>query len=256
MKKSSNGQITVIVILLICLSCTSVYICYDKFLKNDILESDNLKNNQEKENNTAPEEKEQTIATNSRLVKYLYNKVVDTSVESNPYWMYGESDNFTVQTAPEEQKMYLVGINLVKSKETTPDCNNVPTKDGGYSSSCNTNPKAYKKSYIEYIYKELFGPDATFSTSADIQTSRQGLEIYKYIQSNDSYVKYTIEGGGTQSGKYTSQITKAIKKDQEIKIYETITISDINETHSESKYIYTFTKDNDEMYHFISRVKE
>lgn len=57
---------------------------------------------------------------------------------------------------------------------------------------------------------------------------------------------------------YKSTITKASKSNNEVKLYEHTELTDeINPSNNKTAdYIYTFSIDEDDMYSFVSRIKE
>ncbi len=260
--RKKKGNIVVIIILAVALCASLGFILYDYVLRGDVSTSDtsksnlNDKNKVDKRNDSRPKE----IDVNGRLVKYLYNKVVDSKTIENPYWMYEGNDNFSVSTATEEQKMRLVSINLNKSKEQWTNCEGAPQQYGDYVTSCSllNSGTAYSKEYIEYVYKDLFGQDAILNTNSNMVSNVRSTTLYKYIQNSDSYIEYTVEAGGTSSMTYKSTITKASKSNIEVKLYEhTELIDQTNPSNNKTAdYIYTFSIDEDDMYSFVSRIKE
>lgn len=258
--------ITIVLALLLLATCS--YIIYDKVFYKE--RETNVEANNK---NDKTEVKEEQLDINSRLVQSLYNKVVSAN-DNGKYWMYdyhlnkNETTDYFVSKSDEKTKMNLVGNNLNNNKTTIIECDNsIPNTvkiDGyDYKSACYARsegaygyiPTSYEKSYVEMIYKDLFGNDAKLDTSIDIQFAMYAPEMYHYIESIDKYVLYVAEGGGTSATTYSGMVTKAIKLGNKLKITEKVTVTDPEETKNYN-YVYTFKLEDDEMYTFVSREKE
>ena len=129
----------------------------------------------------------------------------------------------------------------------------------------------YSKKYVETVYKRLFGKDAKLDTSVPITNISYPI-AYFYNENLDSYIEYAAVGGTTGAPiQYKSEIEKAELKDATLKIYEkTVTtvkeddVYDNNgniEKYGDTKnttdtYVYTFLRESDGMYKFVSRIKE
>ena len=275
-EKKSKGSLVVIIILIVLLLGACAYIGYDKFfLKKDNQVNDNNEN-----------KGVEKLDVNSRLVQSLYNRVsigeLKKEVGKCGIFMYDYDKDFYASTAEEKNKMQFVGNLLTPSKQNEyvgdesliPDT--IPNYDY-YESviSSNKNYGGYKieyyydRSYIENLYKEIFGSNAKLDTSVVIEVGEYKAELYHYIPSIDKYVLYinTLGVGGT-CGPWTKDISlqKATKDGNKLKIYETETefimgdASDSGdrkyEVSSKNNYVYTFELEDDGMYKFVSRVKE
>lgn len=277
MKTKTNTII--IVVLTILLLGTISYIGYDILLAKG---KNNISNDKTNTSNKTGEEKELDI--NSRLVQSLYHKVTsDSGIDPYVFWRYRSSDNsnsltdFNANSTSEEIKMQLVSLNLKDEEKIYINCSttNIPAENAGYNSFCylnktyndNSPQYAYTKSYIESVYKDLYGSQSKLDTSAVIWLDAFGCSKLVYVNTLDMYIEYTTECGGTSGpGGYEAKISKAIQKDDTIQIYQDVTETDYEEingvidesneaTRKTKNYtlIYTFKLDEDGMYNFISR---
>lgn len=226
-------------------------------------------------------EKEE-LDINSRLVQNLYDSVtVDGVLSSVSYWVYSDSlpgpgsydfKNFYAESASEQIKMNIVGMNLLESKQKFANCSsvNIPKENSFGISACyaNTMPgyeglyisKSYDRSYIERVYKNIFGKDEKLDTSIDIPMNFFGSRSYSYVASEDAYVLYVAEVGGTGGpGGYSASLKSAAKDGNMLYIYEDVKneIYDSNSVYIKTeKYTmtYTFELEDDNMYKFVSAV--
>ena len=270
----TNKILVVLVVIFFLTTLVSLgYICYEKYFNTNSNSNTNTN-----ENNNLTDNKEEELDINSRLVKSLYNKVVLDDNSSNKYFMYANNDNYTVSKASEESKLTLAYFNLKNNNLSSVSISNLPetTVVPGYSYSSYGMPYhtlnkgdvgGLGDNYVSFFsyddlllaYKDLFGNDATFSKNTPIRTDNYSVLYYIYNNTLDGYVPYITEGGGTSSFNYNSEITKALKTNNQILIYERVNTVPLNSnttTNESSTYIYTFNIDNDGMYSFVSRVKE
>ena len=281
-KKQGKGLVVIVVILIIAVLGLVGFICYDKHL----IFSSTSKDNDLKSNNTSSNSKEK-LDINSRLVQDLYSLVTIDADDCNKNWIYGYdkdnnkyNDEFNVETADESVKMNFVGNLLSESKINYVDCSTItiPNQLNDADSFCyasnneeNKEIKTYDKSYIEYLYKKLFGKNQKLDTNVEVKADKFGGQAYFYISSYDKYFLYLREVGGTCGpDKYNTKITKAFKIGKQIKIYENEilnhyeegndqtygTSDDVVKEVSNNTYIYTFNQEDDGMYSFVSRLKE
>lgn len=295
-KNKYTGKTVVIIILVVLVIGLVGYICYDKF----IIKSNNNLNKQNTTSKVKKESKKEKLDINSRLVQTLYRKVSDESEADENFgysyfWKDEQNDSsnnavvgklpedYYVKDASELSKMAYVGYNLGEAKKELVVCtgNNLPqntvskningnniTLHSGCDQTYNNNATftySYSKNEIERIYKDLYGNDATLDTSIVIPLNQYHVENYVYDEKLDKYVLYYIVGGGIQgSGGFTTKLEKAVRTNDEVKIYEKVKLEYYEENDSEAKnplykeatYIYTFKLDSDSMYTFVSRVKE
>lgn len=283
-KNKTIGKTVTIIILVVLLLGAFGYIGYDHFFTTEKITSDQeLKN----EKNVKKGDHGKELDVNSRLVRTLYNKVStgessekEATCRYNYMYVYNYDDNsykdFYVDQATEEQKMELLSLKLNDHGTGLLSCHDItiPDKMNDYTSIC-SNDKTnfepyYYKNYIEMLYKDLYGNDATLDTSKPIYTDEIHAYAYHYISSLDKYMQYRIDAGGVCGpiGMYGT-ITKAIQTADSIKIYEKVTTvnysKEVNgvivedesyKTTMDTNYVYTFKLDSDGMYNFISRVKE
>lgn len=250
------------------------YIVYNEFFNTSSSSEEEI-NNENTPNNLASEEE---LDVNSRLVQSLYNKVVLNEDSAHKYFMYDDNDNYIVNEASEESRLTLAYNNL-KNKDigyvntaNLPETTVVPAYSYSsygmpYHSLNSGDVPGMGNDYVSFFsyddlvlaYKDLFGSDALFTKETPIKTDSYGVLYYIYNESLDGYVPYITEGGGTSSFNYTSEITKALKTNNQILIYEevsTVPLNSNNTISESSTYIYTFNIDDDGMYSFVSRVKE
>ena len=262
----SNKVLVILVIFFFLTTIVSVcYIGYDFFSQ----ESESVE-----EQNNADEE----LDINSRLVQSLYGKVVLDDDTNYKYFMYENNDNYIVSDASSSSKLTLAYFNL---KAT--DIRTLSSDISDLSSVLQTNTISglnysyvldneefdneffsyYTVSFIPYdkmsnSYRDLFGDDAVIDKSVPIKTDYYNVRYYIYNETLDGYVPYITEGGGTSGSYFIGKVTKAIKSDGEILIYESveeIPLGDGIEVASPSTYVYTFQVEDDG-YTFVSRIKE
>ena len=262
----SNKVLVVLVIILFFTTIASVsYIGYDFF--NQGSESVEKQNNADEE-----------LDINSRLIQSLYGKVVLDDDTNYKYFMYENNDNYIVSDASSSSKLTLAYYNL---KAT--DIRTLSSDISDLSSVSQTNTISglnysyvldneefdngffsyYTVSFIPYdkmsnSYRDLFGDDAVIDKSIPIKTDYYNVRYYIYNETLDGYVPYITEGGGTSGSYFVGKVTKAIKSDGEILIYESVEevpLGDGIEVASPSTYVYTFQVEDDG-YTFISRIKE
>lgn len=273
-KKSSIGYIIVIILLILGFGG---YILFDQgLIKLDAFN---------KKSEVKEEAKKEELDVNSRLVQSLYNMVTDSddSYSYTKYWVYsdrgedqGKIKDFFVDKASEEMKMNIVGLNLSESDKNTELCSDIsiPAKKDGRYSLCElhrlydsgmSRETYYTRSYIETLYKTIFGKDAKLDTSVSIATDWARGSAFNYIEEYDAYFEYQAEGvGGTfPPGGYEGVVAKALKDEDKLIIYENVKFTsyqDYDESNQpnidEFYYVYTFELEDDGMYKFVSRVKE
>lgn len=266
-KKTNKGFIAVIIILVLLLVGSIGFIVYDKLLVTDSVSSE--KSDVKDDNKSdVKDSKEKELDINSRLVQSLYNKV---TIKNSDWLYYDKNTNFNVNSDGVERiKMNLVGINLNDKNHNYIDCtdnNGIPANSSdGYFSVCSANKQwqasdlqsGYSRSYIESVYKDLFGSDVKLDKTQPIYIGQFSCEAYHYVESLDQYVRYLAECGGATCNQITTKLTKAVKNSNEIKIYESF--EDIGCGSEDPKknytYVYTFELDEDGMYNFVSRVAE
>ena len=262
-KKGSFWKIFIIILLLILFAVggwfgNSFY--QEKIAKKDT--SDTSDTNKKKKDNTEEEEKDEELDTKSDLVQKLYNKVTiyneGVKADCHKNWIYGNKDEFLVSYETDEVKLNLVNINLDDSKKQTELCDNInipSTLDNFYSDCTFLNGSDlqvyFTKDYVQTIYKDIYGKDATFNSSTYISA-----KIVRYYPIGDKYYKYTAIGGDVCGpADYVSTIVKAEKVGKEIKIYESESYNEEGKDSVISSYIYTFSKQSDGNYAFVSRKK-
>ncbi len=287
-KKKSTGKTVTIVILIILLFGSFGYIGYDKFYVKENSSTTSKKEELSKE-------KEEKLDIHSRLVQTLYKKVSSENMENPNYYLfwkdYGKFDaykgelptDYLVNNSTELSKMAYVGYNLNSAKRDIVECSSLTSTritkiiNGNelamhsecdqefYSDNVPTITYAFSKNEVERVYKDLFGEENPLDTSIIISMDAFNAENYIYNEDLDKYVLYQIEGGGTGGpGGFTTKLEKAIRKNNEIKIYEKVKLeyydssdSEVkNPLYNESIYVYTFKQDSDNMYTFVNRIKE
>lgn len=281
-EKTSNGKIVVIIILSVLLLVAVSYIGYDILF---VKEESSIGNQKLNKNRKSTKEKELDI--HSRLVQTLYHKVTSDENGWAIFWRYADTDvdfyhgdlsltDFNINKTSEEVKMKLVALNLKDAEKQWIECStaNIPKQvSDDYKNVCyaneigithNDSQYGYTKSYVESIYKELYGNHAELDTSVDIYTDMHAVRKLVYINSLDMYVFYQIDSGGLSGpGGYSTKISKATSNGKTIKIEQAVTKTEyqddstpISPIISNYTLVYTFRLDSDGMYNFISRVKE
>ena len=267
----------VLVVFVIIFFLTTVagasYIVYEEFLNNNS-SVDNVKNNVNTSSNIEETNGEEELDVNSRLVQSLYNKVVLNGDNENKYFMYDDNDNYIVSEASEESKLTLAYNNLKENEFGHVNTSNLPSTMviPGYTYSSyilsyhtldNGDVVGLGEDYVSFFsydslllaYKDLFGNDKTVDKSIPIRTDFYNMKYYVYNDSLDGYIPYVNEGGGTGKPVYSGNVSRAVKNDNQIVIYEEVSELSID-GESLSTYAYTFNIDDDGMYSFVSRIKE
>lgn len=258
----SNKVLVILVVFFFLITIVSVsYIGYDFFSQ----ESESVE-----EQNNADEE----LDINSRLVQSLYGKVVLDDDTNYKYFMYENNDNYIVSDASSSSKLTLAYFNLkatdvrtlssdISDLSSLSQTNTISGLDYSYvldnEEFDNGVRSYYTVSFIPYdkmnnSYRDLFGDDAVIDKSVPIKTDYYNVRYYIYNETLDGYVPYR----GTSGSYFVGKVTKAIKSDGEILIYESVEevpLGDGIEVASPSTYVYTFQVEDDG-YTFISRIKE
>lgn len=241
----------------------------------DLIVSKKTEEPAKKEEPESKEVKDGELAVDSEIVKELYSKVTDgelsddqgsyRSCEKN--WLYGTSDSgykeeFDVSTALPEEKANFVFRNLEKSKGKVESCDNlnIPSRVDSFYSICSFNKEvnpigeevSYDVKYVEDIYHDLFGKNDKYNQ--DLVLKGQG-NIVQFLNIGGRYYEY-IRVGGSVCGpvKYIDKITKAVKENGTIKIYESEEYFEENVSKKKANFVYTF-KNEDDSYIFVSRKK-
>ena len=288
-KNGNKGLIVFLVLLILIILGLVGYICYDKkliFNDNKVTSS----------SNKLGKEQSLDINSRLVQTLYNSVTPIDESCFRYSIYGMVQDNDYIVDEVSEKDKMALVKHNLKNNYYETVSCTdvnvpdtlsiNVNGTDINYYSSCSVNDpnadqstpieqrfieKEYSKEYVETIYKSLFGKDAKLDTNVPI-TSSYVPEAYVYNKDVDSYIKYAFAGGGTCGPvKYKDKIEKAVLKGDTLKIYEKTDVTtgpddtyDSNgnllkhedATTSTNYHVYTFLRESDGMYKFVSRIKE
>ncbi len=287
LKPKSTGKTVVIVLLCLVIACLGGYILYDQLLREQPIE---------KKEDASKEKKEEALSVTSRLVQNLYSKVVPNTYKEKDkswlrYWYYTDVsqsgnnvlknalDDFHIEDTQEEIKMQLVGKNLPQQEREFITCSEVELQDeleDGRKSACflqeqETNlsiPMQYQYGYqvetVDRIYQELFGQDKAVDRKVPIYLDIYGGTVLVYVESLSMYVEYFADGvgGTTGPGGYQASLSKAVKKGNLLKIYETVETYEASEDNEDTKLtdtttlVYTFKLENDGMYTFQSREKD
>lgn len=252
----SPGKTVLIIILLIGLLLSLTYIGYNKLYITTPKEKENLP-----KENTSSEEKQENLSLDNRLVQNLYNEVGMNS-KYTPYWMYeieGMSQaKIDIKNMPEVNKMELVYVNIKESDMDMISCFQVPNQTDPNLGNCYSQGKnMISKDVVERIYKTLYGSQANLDLNTIMFTDKYGVGRYKYVQSLDAYILFAIEAGGSSAVETTKELTKAEKIGKQIKLYETVTTTsmDNSKVTTAENYIYTFEQEEDGIYTYISREK-
>lgn len=217
---------------------------------------DDIAKKEVKVDNTSTESKDDTnqsdsgeLDINSRLVQFLYNEVSEDF--QGQYFNYFYSNNYNskdyyVDQQSEESKMWLVG-RLITS--------NVDVYSGPVNGTlCEETRKIVSKARVEALYHQLYGSSAKLDTSAVVHIGH--LQELKYSESFDGYYLCSHEGGGTYGGSETAKLVKAIEEGNSIKLYQDVEIYDAGVLSEQYQLIYTFEKESDGLYKFISKTQK
>ncbi len=267
-----NILITSVIVALLAIAAGVSYILF----KDDIRTT----NNKEKVDPDTVETSSsiETLDINSRLVQSLYNKVVLKDNSYYKYFMYENNDNYIVSQASEMSKLTLAYQNLKEDELSNVSIANLPTTMviTGYTYSslglsyhtlCRGDVWGLDDNYVSFFtydalllaYRDLFGNNIVIDKSIPIKTDPYGVKYYIYNETLDGYIPYIIEGGRVSGSYFNSKVTKAVKYDNQIIIYEEVTQVPLDSSIKVSEpttYVYTFNIDNDNMYSFVSRIKE
>ena len=268
-----NKVLVVFVIIFFLTTVASVsWIVYEEFLDNGLSSNDVV----EDELSNVDEEE---LDVNSRLVQSLYNKVVLNEDNYYKYFMYDDNDNYVVSEASEESKLTLAYYNLKNcdfktfSSDSTDlsslmESVTIPGLSYQYTLDKNEfNSSLYSYYTISFIpyddmlnaYKDIFGNNATIDKTVPIKTDFYNVKYYIYNERLDGYIPYVTEGGGTSGSYFTGEITKALRDNNQIIIYENIKEVPLGygiQVSDPMTYVYTFNIDDDGMFSFVSRIKE
>lgn len=272
-KKNSVGKIILIIILLI-LFLTGGFFGGKYYTENKKVDS-------KEEKAEEKEVKTKDLDINSRLVQFLYNMVTaDTDVNCFTGWEYETSlglQNRKHNYIHDNSKttnidLIITGENLGNMPKYNINVEDVPTISGRNKSSYSSGSASYyyTKKDVEKVYKLIFGKDAKLDTSKEIMMDLFGTEVLYYDSATDRYYPQYIAGGGTCGPSGISyKLSSAKKEGNKIKIYQDVEevsydadengnfeISDKYKQVEKYKYVYTFKLEDDEMYKFVSRVKE
>lgn len=274
--KTNKFLVVLVIIFFLTTLAGASYICYDNFFKVNNKTKDNTsveENSTEEKNN-----KEEKLEVNSRLVQSLYNKVVLDGESYHKYFVYENNDNYIVNEASEMSKLTLAYQNLKKDEFGNVNISNLPPTMviPGYTYSSYTLPyhtlckgdvSGLGDNYVSFFsyddlmesYRDLFGNKAHVDKSIPIRTDPYNVKYYVYNESLDGYVPYITEGGGTSGSYFSGEVTKAVKLNNQIIIYEKVTETPLGsgvEVSDPATYVYTFNIEDDGMYSFVSRIKE
>ena len=179
-----------------------------------------------------------------------------------PYWMYeieGMSQaKIDIKNMPEVNKMELVYVNIKESDMDMISCFQVPNQTDPNLGNCYSQGKnMISKDVVERIYKTLYGSQANLDLNTIMFTDKNGVGRYKYVQSLDAYILFAIEAGGSSAVETAKELTKAEKVGKQIKLYETVTTTSMDDSKvtTAENYIYTFEQEEDGIYTYISREK-
>lgn len=254
--KNEKGKVSYYLILasifVVVFSCGFV-VC--DLVSNSMYHKSNDKNS---EKVGSDENKSINLDVNSRLVKRLYNMVYDERYGKSTSWIYPKQEKILVSELSSEARLALVFSNIDYSdmKYAYNVCSSNPTINiSGKEYVCNDKGSytIINKTVVDRVYKELFGSNAVISE----QENYMFTDISKgnvYVKSaGDYWVLYTTIAGNI--GAYNTQrtITKAVQTDKELKIYETIVITDPESKSTKEEVIYTFKLEDDGMYTYYSR---
>lgn len=260
-KKKSSIGVTIFVIILLAIFAVGGWFGNDFYRKK--VEEGNKK--VEKKNTKKDEvEKDEELDPKSELVQKLFKKVTlngEGTADCHKNWIYGGKDEFDVNSETDTVKTSLVAINLEDSKKQSVSCGsiNIPSEQDEYfSNDCSfispsDNQVYFEKEYVESVFKDVYGKNATLNPDVYILSGGDLVHFYPF---DGKYYKYTAIGGNVCGPEgYTEAIERAEKVGKEIKIYESETYNEEGKDPVVTKYVYTFSKQDDGSYGFVSRKK-
>ena len=191
-----------------------------------------------------------------RLVQNLYTSVHDFK-SSSPYWMYEGENSSSISNMTEPNKMVLAYLNLKASDFLVADnCSTLPQTSYYGNLVCN-DKTVIKREDVERSYKEVFGDNATLNTTVNMRVD-PNYDVYVYNSELDSYILYSSAPADAQrfnkAFRYSYEIYQAEKVGNTIRIYEKLTVERVSNGNieNESKYLYTFTLAEDNLYSYTS----
>ena len=249
-KKGSFGKVLLVIILLIVFAVGG-WFC-NEYYRNNIASKD-----------TEKEEQDGELDVKSDLVQKLYNKVTvngEGKGNSLKNWIYGENGELDISKDDGVTLMKLVVINLDNSKLEEISCEglNIPETINNFTNYCKfystaTTIKSYKSDYVSSVFKDIYGKNVKMNSEAYMDDK---INIGRYFPVGDRYYEYTITTGVEYGpAGYTDTIEKAEKVGNKLKIYENEIYELEGEEPVTNKFIYTFEKQDDNSYAFISRKK-
>lgn len=196
------------------------------------------------------------LDTKSRLVQSLYTSVHDFK-STSPYWMYEGENSSSIANMTEGNKMVLAYLNLKASDFLAADnCSTLP-QTSYYGNLVCSDKTMIKREDVERSYKEVFGDSVTLNTTVNMKVD-PNYEVYMYNSEQDAYLLYSSATEDTQkfskAFRYNYEIYQAEKVGDTIRIYEKLTVERVStgNVENESKYLYTFTLAEDNLYSYTS----
>ena len=235
----------------------------------------------DKTKETTNEEKEKELDINSRLVQFLYTEVThDTERNCYAGWEFysndeREKDYKFGDANSNEISMNILGQNIgglvqeYVQSDQAPKVENRRNHKVSYhdGKEYDLGTYSYTKQQVESVYKRIFGSEVKLDTSLTIPLDIFHIEVLYYDSKTDKYYPQYIEGGGTCGpAGYNYKLSKAVKKGNELKIYQDVEFVEYGEngdptadnikTNDKFKFVYTYELEDDGMYKFVSRTKE
>ena len=251
----------------------------DEDKKDNDVEEKEEKKEEEREESKTDREKLLTISNrgeeqdiNSSEIQKLYKNVTygdgDNSIYEKESYLY-PTEIFVVSEASDKEKISLIGHLLDKTNVREASCSDLKVsqiKVGNNVFLCeyplSSEEKLYKsveyytKSYIEELYKSVFGSKATINTDYPISANPYSTVIYSYIESLGNYYMYVVDGGGTTGMPYnvTYTLKRAYKTEEYLVLEREIKYTDDNQKLVVEPTIvkYVFVKDENS-YRFFGK---
>ena len=174
-------------------------------------------------------------------------------------------EKYDVPEATNEVKMKVVAMNLDNTHANYVPVEDVPGYAGNLvpvtinsSSVFIEKGKYFTKSYVEALYKQIYGKDASLDTSIQMYGNHVGSIVYIYDNATKRYYEYTRATGGTCGGRIGLKLLlkKAVQDGNNIKIYQYVENIEEDVIKEKFYYVYNFEQEADGLYKFTGFVKE
>lgn len=225
MEKTNRGMNVLVVFLLIVIIGLSVFIVYDKALKENNI-------NDEKDNTEVTKPIVEELDVNSDFVQELYSKVfyLESSFEGDLF-----SDN--IKFALAKNLLKDTDIQKIKCSQLSSDFKK--QANATYCGEDNVSTIAISYDVLLKYAKEIYGNDVALNKNTVVDA--YGIQQYIYNSDMNSFVLFNSNGGGVDAFEASYSLSSATKEDNKVYIIEDEKITDReNDKVTTKKYKYTF----------------